>query len=160
MKVHKSLDGIISYLTRKHGGNVHEKGIVTITSKSVDSTRPDCAPQNVADLTTESYFYADAEPDQWICWDFGELRVYPTHYTIKAVDLMSWLVEGSVDGESWVEIDRRTGNRDFSVEKTASFPVSASPECRLIRVTQTEPDRVGWDNMWLYGVEFFGTVSQ
>jgi hypothetical protein len=28
----RSLDGIISYLTRKHGGNVHDKGIVTITS--------------------------------------------------------------------------------------------------------------------------------
>jgi hypothetical protein len=28
-----SLDGVISYLTRKRGGNVHDKGIVTITSK-------------------------------------------------------------------------------------------------------------------------------
>jgi hypothetical protein len=26
----QSLDGIISYLARKHEGNVHEKGIVTI----------------------------------------------------------------------------------------------------------------------------------
>jgi hypothetical protein len=31
----KPFDGTISYLTRKHGGNVHDKGIVTITSKSV-----------------------------------------------------------------------------------------------------------------------------
>jgi hypothetical protein len=32
----KLLNGIISYLTKKYRGNVHEKGIVTITSKSVD----------------------------------------------------------------------------------------------------------------------------
>jgi hypothetical protein len=31
----KQLEGIISYLTKKHGGNVHEKGIVTVRSKSV-----------------------------------------------------------------------------------------------------------------------------
>jgi hypothetical protein len=35
LKEAKSVDGIISYLTRKHGGNVHGKGIATITSKSV-----------------------------------------------------------------------------------------------------------------------------
>jgi hypothetical protein len=37
LKEAKSLDGMISYLTRKHGGNVHDKGIVRITSKSVAS---------------------------------------------------------------------------------------------------------------------------
>jgi hypothetical protein len=35
LKQAKAVDGIISYLTGKHGGNVHEKGIVTITSKSI-----------------------------------------------------------------------------------------------------------------------------
>jgi hypothetical protein len=35
LKDARSLEGIISFLTKKHGGNVHEKGIVTITSKSV-----------------------------------------------------------------------------------------------------------------------------
>jgi hypothetical protein len=30
-----SLDGIVSYLTQKYRGNVHDKGIVTITSKSL-----------------------------------------------------------------------------------------------------------------------------
>jgi hypothetical protein len=38
----KSVEGIISYLTRKHGGNVHDKGIVTITSKSVHDDNSDC----------------------------------------------------------------------------------------------------------------------
>jgi hypothetical protein len=40
LKEANSLDGIIFYLTRKHGGNVHENGIVTITSKSVYKDKP------------------------------------------------------------------------------------------------------------------------
>jgi hypothetical protein len=40
LKVAKSLDGIISYLTGKNGENVHDKGIVTITSISLDSDGP------------------------------------------------------------------------------------------------------------------------
>jgi hypothetical protein len=33
-------DVIMSYLTRRHGGNIQDKGIVTITSKSVDDSDP------------------------------------------------------------------------------------------------------------------------
>jgi hypothetical protein len=39
MKAPKSLEGIISALGKKHRGNVHAKGIVIITSKSVDDRR-------------------------------------------------------------------------------------------------------------------------
>jgi hypothetical protein len=70
----RSLDGIISYLTRKHEGNVHDKGIVTITSKSVD----DDGPKNfsyLADLTSGSSFGSKNEPGQWVCWNFHEMRV-------------------------------------------------------------------------------------
>jgi hypothetical protein len=63
----KSLDGIICYLTRKHGGNVHDKGIVTITSQSVFSSDPDWDVRNLADLTSGSVFYSKDEPGQWVC---------------------------------------------------------------------------------------------
>jgi hypothetical protein len=77
----------ISDLTQKHAGNVHDQGIVTITSKSVSSDSPETVPVNVADLTTSSDFLSDNTPDQWICWDFGEMRVRPTHYTIQSFRL-------------------------------------------------------------------------
>jgi hypothetical protein len=121
MKAPQSLEGIISYLTKKHGGNVHEKGIVTITSKSVVNDNGRYPLKNVADLTSDSgfnsvsdsCFISKNEPGQWICWDFREMRVRPTHYTIKAIYLKSWVVEGSLDGESWAEIDQQTNNQDF-----------------------------------------------
>jgi hypothetical protein len=112
----KSLDGIIAYLTKKHGGNVHEKGIVTITSKSVPDPRHALA--NVADFTSDSSFLSSCsekrwdgdewvpvhEPGQWVCWDFREMRVRPSHYTLYAWCLDIWVLEGSLDGSSWTVI--------------------------------------------------------
>jgi hypothetical protein len=87
MKESGSLDGIISYLTKKHGGNVHEKGIVTITSKSVFLGY---CPEDVGNLTSGAFFCSEALPlEQWICWDFREMRVRPTHYTLDNLWLKS-----------------------------------------------------------------------
>jgi hypothetical protein len=65
-----SLDGIISHLTKKHGGNVLEKGIVRITAKSVWSAEPTDRPTNVADLTSYPFLSSLGELRHWI-WDFG-----------------------------------------------------------------------------------------
>jgi hypothetical protein len=40
MKKAAPLDGVISYLTAKHRGNVHEKGIVTISAEWPDLLTP------------------------------------------------------------------------------------------------------------------------
>jgi hypothetical protein len=152
----KSLDGIVSYLTKKHGGNVEEKGIVTITSKSIWSSDL----KNVADLTSDSHFFSKNEPGQWVCWDFCKMRVLPTHYTICARFLKSWVVEGSLDGSSWTEIDRQTDNQDFKTQNTASFAVSKPAEFRFIRLTQTGKRHRNDDVLMLGAVEFFGTLSE
>jgi hypothetical protein len=156
LKEANSLDGIISYLTKKHGGNVHEKGIVTITSKSVRG--PSDAPKNVADLTSGTLSCSKSgEPGQWICWDFHEVRVRPTHYTLWAWQLKSWVVEGSLDGENWTEIDRETNNQDFEgCWSKVSFTVSKPVESRFIRLTQTDKNYFGNYGLPLCAVEFFG----
>jgi hypothetical protein len=88
----KSLQGIIFFLTRKHGGNVHDKGVVIITSRSVDAA---CvALRNLADLTSGTNFRSKNEPGQWVCWDFHQMRVRPTHYTIGTAYLKSAKVLG------------------------------------------------------------------
>jgi hypothetical protein len=51
-----SFDGIISYLTEKHSGNVHDTGIVTTTSKSIVRDILDCAARNIANVTHYSLF--------------------------------------------------------------------------------------------------------
>jgi hypothetical protein len=165
MKKAKSLEGIISHLTQKPGGNVEEKGIVRITSKSVSSDNPRYAQKNVADLTFDSEFWSKNEPCQWICWDFGEMRVRPTHYTLSTRFLKSWVVEGSLDGRSWREIDRQTDNQDFKNWNTASLAVSNPAEFRFIRLTQTDKTHAMFlgvtdDQLRLRAVEFFGTLCE
>jgi hypothetical protein len=67
------LGAIISYLTKKHGGNVPEKGILTIASQACqDISLPD-----VADLTSDSYFASDSRPDEWISGTCASDRVTP-----------------------------------------------------------------------------------
>jgi hypothetical protein len=161
MREAKSLDGIISYLTRKHVGNVHAKGIVTITSKSVSTDDPRYGPKNVAHLNSDSVFWSKDEPGQWLCWDFREMRVRPTHYTAWAAWLKSWVIEGSMDGENWAEIDRQIDNQDFKDGwHTASFTVSNPEQCRFIRLSQTGHDHYGDSSLALRAVEFFGTLSE
>jgi hypothetical protein len=151
-----SLDGIISYLTKKHGGNVTEKRIVSITAKSVDSG----ALKLVAELSSNWGFQSANEPGQWICWDFLQMRARLTHYTIRTLDLKSWIIEGSVDGTRWTEIDRRTGTQDFKENNIVSFAISRSWEFRLIRLTQTEKNHHGHDRLCVRTVEFFGTLLE
>jgi hypothetical protein len=155
------LDGIISYLTRKHGGNVHDKGIVTITSQSVYEDNPKYATRSVADLASDSYFWSKDEPGQWVCWDFHEMRVHPTRYTIRSDELITWVIESSLDGEGWTEIDRKTDNNDFEdMYGMGSFAVSNSAECRFIRLTQTGVDAAGFDDLLISAFELFGTLLE
>jgi hypothetical protein len=142
----------------KHGGNVHERGIVTITSKSVDED-PESALANVADLAARSLFISRDEPGQWICWDFGGMRIRLTLYTVIAHHLKSWVVEGSVDGKNWVEIDRQANNEGLSFRsKPTSFPVSNPADFRCIRLTQTGRNPNGRSMLCLPAVDFFGTL--
>jgi hypothetical protein len=158
MKAVGSLNGIIAHLTRKCGGNVREGGFVTISAKSVDDD-PRCQLGNVAGLESDSAFSSNNEPGQWVCWDFGALRVRLGHYTIVGSFLRSSVVEGSVDGANWVEVDRRNNCRDCEVVRAVSFAASKSVECRFIRLTQTAKKGKG-GTLSLTAVEFFGHILE
>jgi hypothetical protein len=161
MKESLSLAGIVSYLTKKHRANLHEEGVITITSKSDRSSVFGGALSAVADLTSNLYFTSANEPGQWICWDFRNMRVYPTHYTIRAGGLKSWIVEGSPDGERWTEIDRQTdSNEEFNGRESAlSFRVSNPADCRFIRLILAGKNHYHDDILYLTALEFFGTLS-
>jgi hypothetical protein len=155
--------GMINYLTRQHGGNVHDTGTVAVTSKSVYA-HPDFAIRNIADLPGESWFRSRNEPGQWICWDFLRMRLRPTHYTARAVYpfMRSWVIESSLDGQNWTEIDRKTDTDDLknNHNRVAAFEVSKVAECRFIRLTQTGKNSSGDDQLAILGFEFFGYLRE
>jgi hypothetical protein len=96
----ESLNGIICELTRKHSGNVHDKGIVLMTSKSVDEGEV----KHLVDLGSRSGFGSKDESEQWVCWEFRESLIRATHYTIRSSKdnyPKSWVFEGSTNGVLW-----------------------------------------------------------
>jgi hypothetical protein len=155
-----SLEGIIHCLSERHGGNVHDKGIVTITSQSVWKDNPEFGARNLADLTSGSQFCSKDGPGQWICWDFPQKRVRLSHYTIRSQSLKSWVVEGSLDGEAWTELDRKTNSTDLYGGRLASFAISNSVECRFIRLTQTNMNHARRNSLDISTFEFFGTLLE
>jgi hypothetical protein len=158
----KSLGGIISHLTQRYRGNVHDKGIVTITSKATPADyHPWHSPRNAADLTSGHFFFSKPRTDQWICWDFKERRVCPTHYIIRSDTMSTWMIEGSPDGEHWTVIDRKKDTPDLDrFPNIASFAVSKFLECRCIRLTQNTPHPIAGNRMALYAFEIFGTLLE
>jgi hypothetical protein len=164
LKEDKSLDGIIRYLTQKHGGNVHDKGIVTITTKSVNGDYSMWAPRNVADLDSDEEFFSANEPGQWICWDFHEMRVRPTHYTIRSRNtdrLSHYVLETSLDGVNWTTIHEQFSFYFFmDANGLLTLPVSNSTECRFFRLTQRESNGNGFYNLCFLAFEVFGTLIE
>jgi hypothetical protein len=168
----ESLDGIISYLSKRHEGNVHDTGVVTLTATSVDRDQPRWHPKCAADLASLSAFCSKNALGQWICWDFREMRILPTHYTIHADYLKSWVIEGSLDGESWTELDRQIETLVLANRARASwgrsndkfygtrFPVSPSAEFRFIRLSHAGKSVTGLDCLSVVAVEFFGTLFE
>jgi hypothetical protein len=67
-----SLDGSIYYLSREHAGNLHDRGIVDISAKSINSSHD---PKHAADFQTATFFHSNCAPDHWLCSDVKDLRV-------------------------------------------------------------------------------------
>jgi hypothetical protein len=183
-------DGIIAHLTRDCGGNVHDRHVVEVTCGSFEKETHGANPhsgaydnrlifgaKNAADFETDSYFgsaYRKNEEDiphtknNWICYDFKEKRIVPTHHTIRANGwfeggghLKSWLVETSADGETWREVARkedteRLNGRFF----TATFAVADGGECRFIRLVNIGRSHFGDDCLWISAWEIFGTLIE
>jgi hypothetical protein len=152
-------DRIIAHWTRECGGNVHDRHVVEVTCGSFEketqganphsgalNDNPYFAAKNAADLKTGSEFlsaYRDKKEDiahtrnNWVCCDFKERRIVPTHYTncpnysdSGGFHVISWLVETSTDGENWQEVARDENNKQRnSAYPTGAFAVAGSGEC-------------------------------
>jgi hypothetical protein len=162
----KPLEGIISYLTNVYGGNVAEKRVVDITASGYWKDHyPHCA----ADLLGNSYFESDTAPNQWICYDFRVMRIRPTHYSLRSqyngalngFHPKSWVVEASVDGQGWTEIDRRLDTDAINGKNvTATFACSTLRETRMVRLRQIGKNWTGNNTLLFSSLEIFGALRE
>jgi hypothetical protein len=181
-------DGIIAQLTRKCGGNVHDRNVVEVTSGSFEketkganphsgafNNDPSYAAKNAADLETDSRFYSAYRREEediphtrnnWICYDFKKRRIMPTHSTIRTNEggpggwhLESWLVETSTDGKNWREVAHEFKQLNGRWF-TATFPVAGGEECRCIRLVNIGRNHHGNDTLCISAWEIFGNLIE
>ena len=158
--------GIISHLSEECGGNVHVNGVVNITS-SDGLSNDNC--HHVADYGWNDCWTTYNEGNQWICFDFKDKTVNLTKYILKSGrsnDLRSWVIEGSNDGRTWDELDRRntdpkghyiTGTYDCSGWFRGWFGSRPSGSFRYLRLRLITNQRLT-DVLSLSAIEFFGTL--
>jgi hypothetical protein len=161
------LCGILHHLTSRFGGNVHDRNVVNITANQVCNSHPNYAAKNVADFESNSCFFSMDKPNQSICFDFKTLRIKPTHYTIRTVNvgqggnhLKNWVIEGSTDGTSWVEIDRHENNTDLnSTLAVKTFTISKVSTFQMIRLRQIGVNHASVNCLCFTAFEIFGLLT-
>jgi hypothetical protein len=156
-----SLCGIISYLTSQYGGNVSDQGIVNVSGSTTCNS---WVAKNAVDLLSTSCFMSLNQPNQWLCYDFKNRKVRPTHYSIHAYPgyyLHSWVFERSMDGSAWTELDRhkddQTTNSDHPI---GTFSISNNFECQFVRLRQTDGNASGYHHLVFHAMEIFGDLSE
>ena len=167
-------NGIIAGLTGECHGNVHDKGKVTITASSADTTSRDgkivpYQPKVVADLQENSWFCSKNSSGQWICYDFKDMLVKPTWYSIRSYFAgehgchpKSWDIEVSNDGGSWDCIDQQRDNQDLfdGKFKEASFQITTEHDpVRYVRLRLVAKNHFPSDTLKISAFELFGTLS-
>jgi hypothetical protein len=166
-KSNSPLDGIISYLTSRFGGNISDMGIVLVTSKSVYN--PSFTARNAVDLMADSKFISASGGDQWLCYDFRDRRVEVRHSAIRSLfngglgcaHPKSWVIERSVDGHEWIELDQKRNNPDLNDRNVIrSWPTTRSMKSRYIRLRLTGRSHCGTNILALSSFEVFGTIIE
>jgi hypothetical protein len=92
--------GIIDMLTKSCGGNVHDKGVLTVTPSPGGHAAMTC--NTIVDYSWDSSFSSLSCANEWIRFDFKENRVKPNTYsiwahTVRGTRLKSWVIEQSND---------------------------------------------------------------
>jgi hypothetical protein len=157
-------NGILNHITKECGGNVHEKGIVNITSSGDYRSKP----WEVTNYGWNRVWASNSVPNSWICFDFKGESVSLQHYTLKSHNwsgncLIQWTTEGSYDGNTW-EIRDNRNTTDLcrkSIVKIYKCSASKSNEFfRFIRRTQTGKDSDDCNFLILTTIEFFGLLKK
>jgi hypothetical protein len=151
--------GVLSFLTSECGGNVHERGVVNITSSSDACNK--C--HQVADHGWNDYWHTKNVARSWIQFDFKDSSICLTDYALKSDGdtehhLLQWEIEGSEGGNGWERIDARN-TQDLNgnyITKTFKGSSPGNRFYRYIRLIQTGKSSSENNYLMLCNIEFFG----
>ena len=164
----QNFNGIIKYLENKHGKNIHEEGIISISASSSDRNKP----EQVINYDWNDHWFSNKSQNNWLEIDFKNRKVKINGYSIKTYDnqdsmnchLKNWIIEGSKDRNKWIEIDKKENNYDLNGANFQHyFPISQTTDdfqyirIRCIGINHSQ------DNAFVYyldftNIEFFGEI--
>lgn len=165
-------DGIIRYLTSVHGGNLHDRGVVTVTGSQTHTIFSSCHLKYLLNVQNDSEFYCSVNLPDWPHFklDFHDMRVCPTSYSLGTYvfgtgdqHLKSWVIEGSVDDDSWVELDKRDNDTNLNGQFRKYHYEMQSPNkrsFRYIRLRMTGPSHRNDHQLLCSSIELYGALIE
>lgn len=160
-KPDKPFHGIFKYLMNQSNKKIETKVNATSKNKTfLDVYNPFCA----MDTNELMKFRSANGSDQYICFEFRENEVSPTHYTIKNSNgndtLKSWILEGSLDNKSWEILDEQS-NCTYLMKPTSihTFAIKnqTQKKYKYIKLRQTGPNWNNNDALEFNSFEIYGT---
>jgi hypothetical protein len=122
--------------------------------------------RHVADFENRTLFGTQNIQNSWICYDFKDVRVTLTHYSVRSrrdatnCHLRSWTLEGSLDCKSWVKMDHHTNDSSLNSQGAiATFPTSCSSDYQYIRLCQIDVNSTNYHYLEVNAIEFYGTLT-
>lgn len=161
----KETNGIIDYLIKKNGGNVCEKRALNVTASS---TNTNLFATNVADIHNNNvYFLSNCLENSWLKYDFINIKVNPTGYSITTRPsndnhLRNWVIEGSNNDNDWEVLDKRQNDQSLTgIKETYTFDIKKQDKSyRFLRIRQTGGNSSNDNFLSFTSLEFFGSISE
>lgn len=153
-------NGILNYLQN----NFNIKDELDITSSSHYSGDP----FNLLKFDDANNSYStDNFQNSWICFEFINHEIVPSHYVIRSYDqdindhLKSWVLEGSNDKINWTKIDEQKDNPSLNgARRVQVFAVSNNQDkpFKYIRILQTGKTWAKRNYLLINSIEFYGKL--
>lgn len=167
----KEFEGIMHYLSEQTENNIHDDGIIEITSNSILSNI--YHPKNLVDYKSKTYYHSKDDGNAFVCFDFKDKLVQLSSYSIKSMNnnvhyshLKNWTIEVSNDAETWKVIDRHINDPILDAPgKVINFNIRKKniDFYRFVRIHQTgnswDP-RSNHNFIGFYFMEFFGKLIE
>lgn len=156
--------GILRYLNEITYGNIVTNETVVITSNIKEDSYEDESTLVDDDIESRCQFSGPSH----FCIDFKDRKVQVLTYSLRStIEIKNWfhpkhwILEGSNDQRSWIELDHQKPN-DFMNNQSIvhSFTTKKHKFCRYIRFRHIGNtwNNLGIEELRLNGIEFFGKL--
>lgn len=107
------------------------------------------------------------KPNMWFCIDLKDLRLCPTHYSLRHYSswdteaLRSWRFEGAMDAQKWTVLSAHSNDKSLNRKgATQTWPINAGDSYfRYFRLWQTGANSNNNHYLALSGMELYGTLK-